>query len=63
MFDMEIMNDAETQIAMGWSIDILNRYIFREGYEVIEKEEVAERVVEGEETFELSNGWVVVGLR
>lgn len=63
MFDIEIMQHAEDLILTGASFQVVNSVLFREGYELLEDySEVAERCPLDEETFELSNGWVVVGL-
>lgn len=64
MFKMGVMRDVEQLIQNKFSFDVINSWLFREGYELMYNiDDIAWRGIEGEETFELSNGWVVVGLR
>lgn len=59
MFNMDIMKDAEKLVQKGWSFGSLNVYLCREGYAL--KESLDEATGCGM-LWELSNGWVVVGL-
>lgn len=62
-FNMDIMNDAEKLVQSKCTFDTLDSFLFREGYELLhDRLSISEVCIEGEEIFELSNGWVVVGL-
>jgi len=60
---MEIMNDAEKLIDNKCTFDTLDSFLFREGYMLLlNMNEARQRGMYYNDVFELSNGWVVVGL-